>query len=240
MILAYHEFSERPERDVYAITRETFRRHALLISEHCVRRDCVTFDDAHPSQFEIAAPLLNQLGVSGIFFATTAWVGCHPGIMSWRQLRELHQAGHTIASHTHTHPMLTACGDRALRNELVVSKQLIEDTLGDEVTSISIPSGRVDARVLAACRAAGYSRVYTSRVGEYKPASESSPEVIGRFVMRRAITEQTLTAYMEGEPRICRRLRMEWATKSLIKTMVGDSLYQHVWRYAVRSKLYRN
>jgi len=109
MIVAYHEFSETPVRDVYAITRQTFLRHALLTTETCGRKDCITFDDAHRSQFSIAAPVLNRLGMSGVFFATTAWIGCHPDMMSWRQLRELHDAGHTIGSHTHTHPMLTAC-----------------------------------------------------------------------------------------------------------------------------------
>ena len=33
MIVAYHEFSETPVRDVYAVTRETFFRHALLCGQ---------------------------------------------------------------------------------------------------------------------------------------------------------------------------------------------------------------
>jgi peptidoglycan/xylan/chitin deacetylase (PgdA/CDA1 family) len=240
MILAYHEFCETPARDVYAVTREIFWRHALCLFEHGGRADCVTFDDAHPSQFRIAAPVLNQLGISGIFFATTAWIGCHAAVMTWRELRELHKAGHTIGSHTHTHPMLTACGERTLRNELAVSRQLLEDLIGAEVSSISIPSGRVNTVVLAACKEAGYRRVYTSRVGEYKPASGNWPEVIGRLVVRRMTSERTLAAYMEGKGGTCWRLRMESEAKRFVKAIVGDSLYQRVWRRAVRSKLYGN
>jgi peptidoglycan/xylan/chitin deacetylase (PgdA/CDA1 family) len=240
MIVAYHEFSETPVRDVYAVTRETFRRHALLAAEGGGLKDCITFDDAHHSQFSIAAPILDQLGMTGIFFATTAWIGCHSEIMSWRELRELHESGHTIGSHTHTHPMLTACGSRSLRNELEVSRQLLEDLIGDEVNCLSIPSGRVDTRVLAACKAAGYRRVYTSRVGEYVAPSQELPEVIGRFVVRRATKEQTLRDYLAGNPATCRRLRMASASKELAKSLVGDSIYQRLWRYAVRSKLYSN
>ena len=239
MIVAYHEFSETPVRDVYAITRETFLRHALLAAR-IGGKDCITFDDAHRSQFKIAAPVLNQLGISGIFFVTTAWAGCHSEIMSWRELRQLHESGHTIGSHTHTHPMLTACGDRSLRNELEVSRQLLEDVIGDEVNCISIPSGRVDARVLAACKAAGYRRVYTSQVGEYRALSQESPEVIGRFVVRRTTSDRTLQDYMAGKADTCRRLRFISLSKEVAKALVGDSLYQRVWRYAVRSKQYSN
>ncbi len=238
MILAYHEFCETPVRDVYSVTRETFRCHASLVAECGGRRNSITFDDAHASQFSIAAPVLDGLGISAVFFATTAWVGCHSDIMSWRELRELHNAGHTIGSHTHTHPMLTACGDRSLRNELMVSRQLLEDLIGDDVTCISMPAGRVNTRVLVACKAAGYSRVYTSMVGEYMAPSEDLPEVIGRLVVRTSTTDRTLRDYMDGKPGTCRRLRMESATKELAKAVVGDSLYQYVWRYAVRSKLY--
>ena len=63
MIVAYHEFSETPVRDVYAITRETFLRHALLAANSGGLKDCITFDDAHHSQFTIAAPVLNQLNI---------------------------------------------------------------------------------------------------------------------------------------------------------------------------------
>ena len=61
MIVAYHEFSSTPVRDVYAVTRETFARHAQIISDSGALRDCVTFDDAHQSQFSIAAPVLNAV-----------------------------------------------------------------------------------------------------------------------------------------------------------------------------------
>jgi peptidoglycan/xylan/chitin deacetylase (PgdA/CDA1 family) len=238
MILGYHEFSETPERDVYAITRKAFARQVALISRFGSWADCVTFDDAHCSQFAIAAPLLDQKRISAIFFVATAWVGCHPGVMSWRQLRELYQAGHTIGSHTHTHPMLTACRDAALRNELRVSRQMIEDLIGDEVSSLSIPSGRVDDRVLAACAEAGYTRVYTSAVGEYQPASATFPEVMGRFIVRRGTSDKTVMAYLKGEPATCRRLRIESAGKRAVKALVGDMLYQRAWRYMVRSKSY--
>ena len=160
--------------------------------------------------------------------------------MSWRELRELHQAGHTIGSHTHTHPMLTGCGNRSLRNELEVSKRLLEDLIGDEVDCISIPSGRVDRRVLAACKAAGYRRVYTSRVCECRAPSQELPEVIGRLVVRRATTEHTLRDYLAGKPATCRRLRFASATTAFAKALIGDSLYQRVWRYSLRSKLYSN
>jgi peptidoglycan/xylan/chitin deacetylase (PgdA/CDA1 family) len=238
MMLAYHEFSRSLERDVYSLPAETFRRHAYLV--HKIRRalNSMTFDDGHRSQFELAAPILDEMKIPGLFFVTTAWVGLLPAVMSWHNLRELQQAGHIIGSHTHTHPMLTACGTVALRNELTVSKQVLEQRLGVEVDSISMPGGRINARVLAACGEAGYKHVYTSQVGEHKHAGSNSPEVIGRLIVRSVTSESTLAAYLVGDPRVWRRLRIESGAKSLMKKITGDSLYQRLWRKAVRSESY--
>ena len=156
--------------------------------------------------------------------------------MTWSHLRELHRLGHTVASHTHTHPMLTACRNAALRKELNASRQILEDQLGIEVSSISVPGGRVDARVLLACCEAGYRRVYTSRAGEYRAADATTPEVIGRYIVRRAASDRTLASYLAGDLGTLRRLRFEANAKGFAKLLMGDSLYALAWRKAVRSR----
>jgi peptidoglycan/xylan/chitin deacetylase (PgdA/CDA1 family) len=238
MMLAYHELSRLLERDVYSLPAETFRRHAYLVQKMRGSLNSMTFDDGHRSQFEIAGPILDDLKIHALFFVTTAWVGLLPSVMLWRAVRELQQVGHVIGSHTHTHPMLTACGTVALRNELTVSKQVLEQRLGVGIDSISIPGGRINARVLAACGEAGYKHVYTSHVGEHKHVAANSPEVIGRLIVRRATSNSTLAAYLAEDPRVCRRLRIESSAKSLVKAIAGDSLYQRLWRKAVRSDSY--
>jgi peptidoglycan/xylan/chitin deacetylase (PgdA/CDA1 family) len=237
-MLAYHEFSRTPERDVYSLPSETFRRHARLVDGLLGARSCITFDDGHRSQFDFAAPILDEMRLAGIFFITTAWVGLLPSVMCWRDLRELQQAGQIVGSHSHTHPMLTACGPVALRNEMTVSKEVIEQWLGVEVDSISMPGGRINERVLMACGEAGYKRVYTSRVAERKRSTGNLPEVIGRYIVRGGTSDRTLAAYLDGDPFVCRRLEMESRVKTVAKALIGDSLYHRLWRKAARSGAY--
>jgi len=236
MMLAYHEISNSSEKDVYALTAQTFRRHALIVGEYCEGVDCMTFDDGHRSNFDLALPVLEELRIRATFFITTAWINLLDSIMTWDQLRQLCRAGHMVASHTHTHPMLTSCSDRTLRNELIVSKRILEDRLGIEITSISMPGGRTDRRVLAACTAAGYERVYTSRVGECLQSREEYPLVIGRYVVTRSTSDRTLASYLAGHRGTWRRLQLESGAKRLVKCVVGDGLYQRAWRRLVRSQ----
>jgi len=236
MMLGYHEFAEFEDKDVYALSSTTFLRHAQIVQQTCGNDICITFDDGHISQFAIAFPILKELGLPAMFFITTAWVGVLNSVVSWQQLRELCDSGYTVGSHSHTHPMLTACGIAHLRNELSVSRRILEDQLGRDVTSISIPAGRVNDRVLAACVEAGYRRVFTSRVAEYRSASGASPEVVGRFIVTRGIDEEKLASYMRNDPGTLYRLRLVASSKRLVKAVVGDSIYQRAWRRAVRSE----
>jgi|UPI0006847DFD peptidoglycan/xylan/chitin deacetylase (PgdA/CDA1 family) len=236
MMLAYHELSKAGGRDVYALSPEKFRRHVDIVSRHGRASYYLSFDDGHASNFELARPILQEHEVPALFFITTAWVGVLGSVMSWSQVRQLFSEGHIIGSHTHTHPLLTSCGEKALRNELTASKRLIEDHLGGEVNTISLPGGRANPGILMACREAGYTRVYTSRVGEFMPMTETTPEVIGRYIVTRATSDLTLTAYLAGEARTRRRLRCEALAKSSLKALMGDGLYQKVWRKVARSQ----
>lgn len=238
MMLAYHELSSVRERDVYALPAETFQSHLGTVRAWGDALDCITFDDGHSSQFEFAAPILDSMNLTARFFITTAWVGHLSSVMSWSELRQLEQAGHCIGSHTHTHPLLTGCGPAALRNELLVSRHILEDHLGHAVDTISMPGGRIDTCVIRACGESGYRRIYTSRVAQHEKASNAMPEVIGRLVVRSSTSDHTLAGYLRGDLRVCRRLQWESDIKSLAKKIIGDSFYQRLWRHALRSGVY--
>jgi peptidoglycan/xylan/chitin deacetylase (PgdA/CDA1 family) len=238
MMLAYHEISVDRDEDIYALSVRSFRRHAEKIAQWGGSQDSLSFDDGHVSNYVLARPVLHEFAIQATFFVTTCWTGVLDSVMTWRQLRELSDEGFTIASHTHTHALLTTCGPQALRNELEVSKKLLEDRLGKKVNAISLPGGRGNERILRACGAAGYTKVYTSRVGEHLPRTETMPEVIGRYLVTRATTEQTLTAYLQGSPATLRRLRLESSAKAWLKKLVGDGLYRSAWRKMARSQSY--
>jgi len=236
MMLGYHELTHSLEKDVYAVSAQKFRRHAEIVHENCGNAMCITFDDGHISQFAIAYPILLEFGLPALFFITTAWVGQMRSVVHWEQLRELSSSGYVIGSHSHTHPMLTACSAIELRNELSMSRRILEDRLGREVTTISIPAGRMNQHVLASCAEAGYRHVYTSSVGEYQCPTGALPEVIGRFIVTRGLSEKRLASYLERDPSTLNQLRLKASVKKLAKTLLGDAVYQKAWRKAVRSE----
>jgi peptidoglycan/xylan/chitin deacetylase (PgdA/CDA1 family) len=80
-------------------------------------------------------------------------------MMTWDDVRSLHNAGMEIGSHTVTHPVLANCTDSELHDELAVSRERIQSETGATVTSIGYPVGgntAVDERVRREAARCGY------------------------------------------------------------------------------------
>lgn len=135
----------------------------------------VTFDDACSSVADLALPILSDLGLPGTVFAVSdfgdgsrllrwpeieRWHGgpheAELRCLDWERLAALADAGWEIGSHTRSHPHLTELDDAALATELRGSRLACETALRRPCRSIAYPFGDVDARVVAAARAAGY------------------------------------------------------------------------------------
>ena len=237
VFLGYHELAPSSTRDVYAITPTLFAEHIQVV---CSRfRDSagvITFDDADISQVHWALPLLSATGTIAQFFVPTARVG-QPQTATWAHLREMAQLGHHIGSHSHTHPLLTQCPPARLRDELESSKKMLEDNLGGSTNAISLPGGRHNAVVLRACALAGYERVYTSVPGiaEIRQFHDGRQlETVGRLIVRRGMSLSTLIGYLAQDLAVTRRLGSEQAWKQRVKDLLGDTLYQRLWRVSLR------
>lgn len=61
--------------------------------------------------------------------------------LSRDELCEISAQGHTIGCHTHTHPMLSLLPQTAWDDEILASKQALEDILGRAVDDFSFPFG---------------------------------------------------------------------------------------------------
>jgi peptidoglycan/xylan/chitin deacetylase (PgdA/CDA1 family) len=133
----------------------------------------VTFDDGFKSVLA-AKPVMDELGFPGTVFAVTEHVETGrrlswPGIerwqngsdahemepLAWDDLELLAEGGWEIGSHTRSHRLLVALDDKALDEELTVSRQVLTARLG-RCDSIAYPYGVADARVVAAAARAGY------------------------------------------------------------------------------------
>lgn len=143
---------------------EHWRRGAPLPSKPVV----VSFDDGYRSTAEVALPALRERGWPGVLNLKVrslerAW-GIRP-----RQVRMLIAAGWEIEAHSLTHPDLTAVGNRQLTVEVAGSRASIQKRFGVPVDFFCYPSGRHDARVIAAVRRAGFLGATTTLDGLARP-----------------------------------------------------------------------
>jgi peptidoglycan/xylan/chitin deacetylase (PgdA/CDA1 family) len=186
----------------------------------------LTFDDGHISNLEIAAPILQSRGLTARFFITAGWTGTKPGYMGWAELRSLHGAGHAIGAHGWSHKLLTHCSDDELQTELGRPRLTLEDKLGSSVATMSLPGGRADRRVLAACANAGYTQVYTS-----EPRSEALPlgATVGRVTILGTMQPEWIARLFELDGRALAKLERRYRMKEAAKKLLGDRLYAGLW-----------
>lgn len=234
MILTYHEVIKNDSCYLYGVTPAEFDSHIALVAEVQRRNtepfstSVVTFDDGHRSNYDLAWPLLEKHGVFAMFFVTTDWIGKRQTFMDWCQLREMQEQGHTIGAHGVSHKLLTHCSASVLRDEVRRSKQTIEDALGQEVASISMPGGRWNRRVLEACRDAGYRHLYHSDAGT-RARRFAGIEVRGRLMVHRGMMAGTLRRYLTRDPSFLFALRCKNTFKAACKQLIGDALYSKAW-----------
>lgn len=231
LYLLYHEL--RPTRSSYSyvVGTEEFERHVDLFlkvrgTEAAGLWTEVTFDDGHISNFEFALPVLQSHTMKARFFITVGWTGRRRDYMGWQELRELHQAGQLIGAHGWSHALLTHCNPRGLHSELVDARLTLEDKLGTSITTMSLPGGRYNRSVLAACHEAGYTQIFTSI-----PRAEPNPAAptLGRLNIRGDMSLEWLTKLLEPGSNVLSGLERQYQMKAAAKSLLGDRLYERVW-----------
>lgn len=156
-VLMYHAIGTPALGDslgLFSLKPECFRRHMtmlanweqgrvvelaeeLLSGSGC--RVAITFDDGYLDNLEVAAPILNELGLPFTVFVTSEFVRHgKAGFLSPSALRNLAALpGVRIGAHGANHVALTKCDDQTLRNELSSSRRYLEEVLGCEVRTLA-------------------------------------------------------------------------------------------------------
>lgn len=231
LFFLYHELRAEPSPYSYVLQHSTFEQHldfflyARTLDNSTLYPE-ITFDDGHASNYTLALPALVARNLTATFFLTVGWMATREGYMDWNQVRALHAAGQHIGAHGWSHTLLTHCDEAALHTELTTARLTLEDNLGAPITSMSLPGGRFDDRILAACRAAGYHHVYTS-IPHAEPVD--LPFLPGRLNLRSNTTIDTLTQLLDQGSGALARLERQDRWKSALKRTLGDRLYARLW-----------
>ena len=238
-ILAYHQVVPEPSGYLYSVTGARFEEHLQFLcgmkngEPEAMVPAQVTFDDGHITCYRYALPLLEQHHAPATFFVTTEWIGRRAEVMTWAQLGELVALGHRVQSHGWRHKLLTHCSDSELREELYRSKRMLEDRLGSAVNSISAPGGRWNRRTLRTAAAAGYQEMYLSDPW-LAPEEREGMRVLGRLMVHHHMDARRLRHLLElrGAPLLL--YRALYGAKEAAKSMLGDAVYQRLWRWVAR------
>jgi len=169
------------------------------------RSAVVTFDDGWKSQYEVAWPIMKKYGYPFTMFIYTEGVrgGSLGGgeAITWEQLADMRDNGVDIEGHSATHQdlreghtiTLISGGKRSrtkvtgpqyeewMQNEVVGSKQLLEQRLGIKVNCFAVPFGNYNEHVKEIARNSGYEAMFTV-YGQ--PITFTSPmDSIGRYAI---------------------------------------------------------
>lgn len=189
---------------------------------HSVPGPCVllTFDDGAVGDYEIAAPLLESFGWRAHFFFTTDWVG-RPGFVSKAQIRNLHERGHVIGSHSLNHPrQMASLSFREIVRQWSESCDALGSIIGRPVTVASVPGGSFSTDVARAAMVAGINTLFTSRP-TVATTSINGCLVRGRYVVRRCTSSATVAAIAACSPGPRYGQALLWAASRVAQRISG-------------------
>lgn len=125
----------------------------------------LAFDDGFKGIYDNREYFISN-GLKPTVFLATTLIG-KPGYLDVEEILELQRAGFVFESHTVSHTNLQKFSDDELKHEVEDSKRELSELLGKEVTEICFPQGLFSSRVIDACQAAGYKKMYSSIPGNY-------------------------------------------------------------------------
>lgn len=122
----------------------------------------ITFDDAYSSIYENAWPTLKELNWPFTIFVNPKQIDNKvANMISWEQLKEMQDAGATIANHSQSHPYLIepyADKDLAtfLDREINGAELRLKEMLGTSHKIFAYPYGEFNADIMQWLKAQGY------------------------------------------------------------------------------------
>ncbi len=98
--------------------------------------------------------------------------------LNWDEAREMSAAGMEVGAHTHTHPFLNRLSFASQQTELRESKAIIDENMGQPVTSLAYPNGSskdFTAETQQIAREAGYTTAFSYYGGINRDILGSDP-----------------------------------------------------------------
>jgi peptidoglycan/xylan/chitin deacetylase (PgdA/CDA1 family) len=222
-VLCYH-IVESPQDPRMEISRETFLQHMRYLAvtgynviplrdayEYAVGKRkslpknsvVVTIDDGWRSTYTEVFPEMKKRHFPFTVFVYPRIIGQTPYALTWKQIREMANAGVDIQSHSYSHPFLTrkrntSLDDRRyaewLERELAESKRTLERETGRPVSFLAYPYGDYDHSLIPNVARAGYDAALTCDFGRVR--RNSDPLRMKRVVIDKKMSFASFRHYL--------------------------------------------
>jgi peptidoglycan/xylan/chitin deacetylase (PgdA/CDA1 family) len=157
----------------------------------------LTFDDGGKSALH-AAEELDRRGWRGHFFIVTDRIGCRT-FLNRAEIRRLHERGHRIGSHSHTHPnIFRELAPAQMLEEWRVSSGILSDLLGAPCEHAAVPGGDISELVLRTADSAGFRFLFTVEP-ELQPRLVGRCRVLGRCLIKTGMSPERVAELARGE-----------------------------------------
>jgi peptidoglycan/xylan/chitin deacetylase (PgdA/CDA1 family) len=187
-ILMYHHIRDTHPKDIPMLRNlscplETFQMHLQFLKErgyHTVtfrevkaylegegklpsKPVILTFDDGYDNNYW-ASLQLQDYGMRGVFYVVTRTLNT-PGHLSHDQIKDMHNFGMEIGSHSIHHADLRYLLSWKVKREIEESKKILEKILEAPLVSFCYPSGAYNAQVLKIIKKSDYWFARTTEPG---------------------------------------------------------------------------
>ena len=219
--LMFHDVKIKPSR--WNTTPERFIEIMERIATHPNKdKVVITVDDAGKGNHEFMLPIFEKYNFKATLFVPTQFIsrgGNTSKYMTASQIKEFSDLGHTIGSHSHSHPEnISLMSDSEIIFEWEKSKQILEGITGKEVTQCSIPGGFYSKEQWQILANLGYQNIFNS-VPTYKVYRENEMELLGRFSIERNITMDHLNQILSYNSYTQKRLFVRQKASQFLHTL---------------------
>jgi len=136
----------------------------------------ITLDDGFEDNYTQAFPLLQQYGIPATIFLASGVVGGknewmtgrdfpERKMLNWQQIEEMNRHKISFGAHTVSHPKLSELSDALATQEIVTSKQVIEERLGEPCNHFAYPYGLFNDQTCKIVKEAGFKLACSTRSG---------------------------------------------------------------------------
>lgn len=154
----------------------------------------ITFDDGYQNNLVHALPVLEANGFTATCYGVSSMVGgtnrwdegkvAQKPLMTRQDWLAWHSAGMDVGSHTMTHANLKELPDEAARQQIVQSKEELQQLLDAEVRHFCYPYGWFKPEHEDMVRTAGYITATSTRRGRVQAGD--NPYALNRIMVARA------------------------------------------------------